>query len=170
MLLLTNNTYLLLGTNLGNRENNLRAVKNLIKKRCGYITAESSIYETAAWGFKEQPNFLNQIVQIETTKQPKHLLEIILNIEQEMGRVRTAKMGPRVIDIDILFMDNHNHYNTSQLTIPHPAIQDRKFVLEPLNELIPNYIHPVYNLSIHQLLLACTDNLDVKKFSSPAKP
>ncbi len=157
-------TYLLLGTNLGDRLSNLKQAENLIYQQCGSILKSSSIYETAAWGLQDQPNFLNKVIEIKTQLPAPNLLKTILQIEESLGRKRTVKMGPRVIDIDILFMENFNHITSPQLTIPHPAIAQRKFVLIPLNELMPNYIHPSLNKSISQLLQICADTLSVKKF------
>lgn len=156
--------YLLLGSNLGDRLNNLTQAEELIYKQCGSLMKSSSIYETAAWGLEKQPSFLNKVIQIKTNLTALDLLEAILHIEALLGRKRTVKMGPRVIDIDILFMENFNHITSSQLTIPHPAIAQRRFVLIPLNELMPDFIHPILNKSIAQLLELCTDTLSVKKF------
>lgn len=157
-------THLLLGTNLGDRISNLTKAESSINKNCGTIVQSSSIYETAAWGFINQPNFLNKIIEINTTLNATALLSSILDIEEQLGRKRTIKMGPRVIDIDILFMENFNSTSTPNLTIPHPAIAQRRFVLIPLVELMPNYIHPTIKKTMQQLLQECTDELSVKKF------
>lgn len=154
---------LLLGTNLGNRENNLQLAISLLTGSVGNLIKQSSIYETAAWGLENQPNFLNQIIILSTSQSPKLLMKTILKIEKKMGRERLVKMGPRIIDIDILFYENRI-INKPSLTIPHPRIQFRRFVLEPLNELQPNYLHPILNKSVKDLLIACTDTLNVKKF------
>lgn len=157
-------THLLLGTNLGNRVNNLKQAETLIIQQCGTIIISSSIYETAAWGITEQPNFLNKIIEITTPLSAQTLLKTTLQIEESMGRKRTIKMGPRIIDIDILFMQNFNNITSPTLKIPHPAIAERRFVLIPLVELMPNYIHPILQKSMNQLLQECTDDLSVKKF------
>ena len=154
---------LLLGTNLGSRENNLQLAISLLTGLVGNLIKQSSIYETAAWGLENQPNFLNQIIILSTSQSPKFLMKTILKIEKKMGRERLVKMGPRIIDIDILFYENRI-INKPSLTIPHPRIQFRRFVLEPLNELQPNYVHPILNKSVKDLLIACTDTLNVKKF------
>lgn len=154
---------LLLGTNLGNRENNLQLAISLLTGLVGNLIKQSSIYETAAWGLENQPNFLNQIIILSTSQSPKFLMKTILKIEKKMGRERLVKMGPRIIDIDILFYENRI-INKPSLTIPHPRIQFRRFVLVPLNELQPNYLHPILNKSVKDLLIACTDTLNVKKF------
>lgn len=155
--------YLLLGTNLGNREQNLQQAIAAIKMLCGKLTASSSVYTTAAWGITHQPDFLNQVICIDTTLSAQQLIKLLLDIEKKLGRKRIVKMGPRLIDIDILLMEN-TVIHEPDLIIPHPRMQQRKFVLIPLNEIAPAIIHPVFNKTISQLLKDCEDNLDVKKF------
>ena len=158
-----NKTYLLLGSNMGNsRQQLLQAIK-LIKKKIGRVTRQSKLYATAAWGNTNQPDFLNQVIVVETTLAAAELIKNILSIETEMGRIRTVKNAPRIIDIDILFF-NKEMIGEKDLIVPHPEIQNRRFVLVPLNELSPGLKHPVLKKTIHQLLEACTDTLDVKKF------
>jgi 2-amino-4-hydroxy-6-hydroxymethyldihydropteridine diphosphokinase len=154
--------YLLLGSNIGESKEHLQNAKKYIQDCIGDIEVQSSIYATAAWGNKEQADFLNQVIKIETTLSPVDTLEKILNIELKMGRIRTEKNAARIIDIDILFFSNEI-LNTENLIIPHPLIQVRKFVLVPLNEIAPTFIHPVFNKTIHQMLLQCEDNLTVNK-------
>ena len=154
--------YLLLGTNLGNRTAYLDQALQLLQQHCGPVMACSSIYETAAWGLTDQPNFLNQVAVIQTALPPETLMQTILQVEAIMGRVRTIKMGPRVIDIDILLIDQLIHH-TPLLTVPHPALTQRRFALTPLQQLAATYIHPVENKSISSLLATCTDTLDVHK-------
>lgn len=132
---------------------------------CGSIVNESSIYETAAWGNTKQASFLNKVISIRTKLPPDDLMKKLLEIEQELGRVRTEKYGPRTIDLDILFYDALI-YHSAIVTLPHPAIQDRKFVLIPLAELSPGKIHPVYKKTINTLLKECADQLAVIKHSS----
>ena len=136
-----------------------------IQLHCGNITNESSIYETAAWGNTKQAAFLNQVIVIRTKLSPDDLMKKLLEIEQKLGRVRTEKYGPRTIDLDILFYDALI-YHSAIVTLPHPAIQDRKFVLIPLAELSPRKIHPVYKKTIRILLKECADQLAVVKHSS----
>ncbi len=157
------NVVLLLGGNLGDRFQNISNAVNAIKEFVGSIQKKSSLYETAAWGITDQPHFLNQVVVVHTILSAQQVLEKILFIEKQLGRERLVKMGPRIIDIDILFYDD-TIIEEENLIIPHPRLQERKFVLEPLNELIPNYIHPILNKSVKVLLQECTDTLNVKKF------
>ena len=136
-----------------------------IQLHCGSIVNESSIYETAAWGNTKQASFLNKVISIRTKLPPDDLMKKLLEIEQKLGRVRTEKYGPRTIDLDILFYDALI-FHSAIVTLPHPAIQDRKFVLIPLAELSPGKIHPVYKKTISTLLKECADQLAVIKHSS----
>jgi 2-amino-4-hydroxy-6-hydroxymethyldihydropteridine diphosphokinase len=158
-----NITYLLLGSNIGNSKACLTKAIMQIEKDIGDITRKSSLYSTAAWGNTKQPDFLNQVIIVETTLTALQTMQTILNIEKKMGRVRTVKNAPRIIDIDILFF-NKEIINLPQLTVPHPQIQNRRFVLVPLNQLSPNLKHPLLKKTVHQLLLHCADKLNVKKF------
>ena len=160
-----NEIYLLTGGNLGNRLQNLQSAANLIEKSAGTILKRSSVYETAAWGFTAQPSFLNQVLCISSSLTPEELLQKLLIIEVEMGRKRMEKMGPRVIDIDILLYGDEI-ISTDDLMIPHPRIAERRFVLTPLNEIAAGAKHPVYQQTIQQLLLACPDNLEVNVYHS----
>jgi len=129
--------YLGLGTNRGLREENLIEAIGLLTKAPLRITAISSIYETKPWGYEEQSDFLNLCIEIETELSPQKLLTECQKIEGKMGRVREEKWGPRIIDIDILIYANRE-VNKAELTIPHPKITERAFVLVPLQELNPN--------------------------------
>ena len=140
-----------LGTNMGERALNLQNAIERIEKKVGRVLAQSSIYETPAWGLTDQPDFLNQVIEIETAQSPPQILENILQIEIEMGRIREKKWGPRLIDLDILFYNNLI-LNTENLQIPHPYIHQRAFVLEPLNEIAPNFVHPVFEKTISDLV------------------
>ena len=157
-----NKTYLLLGSNMGSSQKQLEKAILNIEKKIGFIKRRSGIYKTAAWGNTDQPDFLNQVVIAETNLSAEQTMQIILAIEAKMGRVRTEKNAPRIIDIDILYF-NKEVINKNELIIPHSAIQLRRFVLIPLNELSPNFIHPVLKKTNHRLLLKCPDKLDVKK-------
>ena len=158
-----NRAYLLIGGNMGNREMYLFAAREKIQDLCGEIVSKSSIYQTAAWGLEDQDAFLNQVVVLSTAFNPVELLQTILLIEESIGRKREVKYGPRIIDIDILFY-NDVIIQTDDLTIPHPQMQNRRFVLEPLNEVGPNLVHPVFQKTVSELLKACPDNLPVQKF------
>jgi 2-amino-4-hydroxy-6-hydroxymethyldihydropteridine diphosphokinase len=159
-----NIAYLLTGGNLGDRAQNLHQAEQLLNKQCGTVIKKSSLYETAAWGNSNQPAFLNQALALETTLNAKQLIRKILKIEKIMGRVREEKYGPRLIDIDILLF-NSEIINISFLKIPHPEMQNRRFVLMPLHEIAPAIIHPLSHKSISELLTECKDELDVKKYT-----
>lgn len=155
--------YLLLGSNLGNREQYLSNAIDAINKNVGSIYLKSSIYETEAWGKTDQPGFLNLAIAIETRLTPIQLLESVLSIEAELGRVRHEKWGARMIDIDIIFYEDQIVNDENILIIPHPEMQNRKFVLEPLAEIAPNFIHPIFKRSILQMLKTLCDPLAVEK-------
>ena len=159
--------YLLLGTNLGNRFCYLQLAQQQIQALCGRVYSQSSIYETAAWGLTNQPSFYNQVLVIETFLLPEILMQTLLSIEEKLGRVRTIKLGPRTIDIDILLIGELTN-NSNLLQLPHPALPQRKFALFPLAEVAPNLVHPVKKMTIAQLLQACTDTLDVQKITIAA--
>ncbi|RYZ15029.1 MAG: 2-amino-4-hydroxy-6-hydroxymethyldihydropteridine diphosphokinase, partial [Sphingobacteriales bacterium] len=126
-----NKAYLLTGGNIGVREANLALAFELIERHCGTIAVHSSLYETAAWGKNDQPRFLNQALLLETSKDAPSLLEQLLAIEKEIGRIRLERYGPRVIDIDILLFNQEIHQQP-QLRIPHPELANRRFALTPL--------------------------------------
>jgi len=159
-----NGVYLLLGSNLSDREKNLSDGRDSIQ-HIGSLLTVSSIYQTEAWGHREQPDFLNQVVQIDFKKSPRELLGNILTIETKMGRVRTEKWGPRLIDIDILFWEDLI-INEPDLTIPHPQLHLRRFTLLPLVEIAPALIHPVLHKSCTQLLVECPDGSAVNRYAS----
>ena len=147
---------------MGNSTELLSNAIEQIENKIGPLLLQSNLYATAAWGNTSQPDFLNQVIKIATNLQAVETLEIILSIEKEMGRIRTVKNAPRIIDIDILFFNNEI-INRIDLIVPHPEIQNRRFVLTPLNEIAPQMIHPVLNKTIDQLLSFCPDQLAVKK-------
>lgn len=160
-----NRTFILTGGNLGDRLVNLRTACVHISGMCGRLLRCSSIYETAAWGMENQPGFYNQVLELHTDLAASALLSLLLDIEQQMGRIREGKNGPRNIDIDILLYGNEI-INSPGLEIPHPRMAVRRFVLTPLEELIPDYVHPVYKKTIAHLLLDCTDQLAVYKLAN----
>ena len=155
-----NEIFLITGGNIGDRKKNLETAATLINEEIGKIIQSSKIYETDAWGITNQPAFYNQIHIVESKFSAKEILNKILNIEEKMGRVRTIKNAARIIDIDILFF-NDDIINEPNLIVPHPQILDRRFVLKPLNELVPEMIHPVFKKNIHELLEECKDELRV---------
>ena len=151
------------GGNVGNRLVNLQHARDKIQEYAGEVLKESDIYETAAWGFLEQPSFLNQVLLISTHFKAEELLEKLLMVELELGRKRIQKMGPRTIDIDILFYNNEI-ISSPNLTIPHPQIANRRFVLTPLNEIASDFVHPIFKKTVGQLLAVCADGLEVLKY------
>lgn len=157
-----NTAYLLIGGNVGDRAANLQTALRRIAETCGTITSTSSLYETAAWGNTNQPSFYNQAVVVNSPLSPEALMDQLLDIELEMGRIRTQKYDPRTIDLDILMIDDLV-LNTEKLTIPHPQMQNRRFALLPLAEVAPTLIHPLFDQSIEVLLQNCPDTLDVQK-------
>jgi 2-amino-4-hydroxy-6-hydroxymethyldihydropteridine diphosphokinase len=159
-----NKAYLLTGGNLGDREQYLATARSLINEQCGTIVTASSLYETAAWGKTDQPSFLNQALELGTALNAKQLIRRILKVEKMMGRVRNEKYGPRLIDIDILLFNNEKH-NYQFLKLPHPEMQNRRFALIPMAQIAPNFVHPVFNKTIAELLKECKDELPVKKYS-----
>lgn len=149
--------YLILGSNLGDRRNVLLKASNLITLRLGQLVNKSAIYQTAPWGVKDQPDYLNQVIKLITFLEPKDLLREVLAIEKELGRIRHKKWESRLIDIDILLYDDII-INETDLIIPHPFLHLRKFVLTPLNEIAPHLIHPVLNKSVNELLMSLADD------------
>ena len=156
-----NKAYLLLGTNEGNREQWLKQAVERLNK-LGSVEQISSIYETAAWGIEDQPDFLNMVVLLATELSPFILLQEIQTIEATLGRQRSLKWGQRTLDIDILFF-NDEVIETDKLHVPHPHLQERRFTLEPLNELASTLVHPVFKKTIAELLKDCKDSLPVRK-------
>jgi 2-amino-4-hydroxy-6-hydroxymethyldihydropteridine diphosphokinase len=143
--------YLALGSNMGVRSANLKnAITNLTPQL--NVKAKSHVYETAPWGFTDQPAFLNQVIKAETYLEPEALLQHLKRLESVMGRVPSFQNGPRLIDIDILFFDDMV-LDSPIVQIPHPRLHERAFVLMPLNDLCPDLVHPVLQKSVSELLL-----------------
>lgn len=143
--------YLLLGSNLGNRQQILEKAIDLIQKNVGVIISQSKNYETKAWGKTDQPDFLNIAIEIETNLMPLEVLEKTQAIEDQLGRVRLEKWGARLIDIDLIFYGHEIIDIQHRLHIPHPLVQERVFALEPLAEIAPNFVHPVFGKTIFEL-------------------
>jgi 2-amino-4-hydroxy-6-hydroxymethyldihydropteridine diphosphokinase len=157
-----NKVFLLIGGNMGNRLQNLHRAIELLAATCGPVIQQSAVYETAAWGKTDQPAFLNQALALTTNLSAQELITTILSVEEEMGRLRMEKFGPRIIDIDILFF-NDIIMQEPNLTIPHPQLQNRRFVLAPMQEIAPELVHPVLHKTIDQLLKECKDELAVRR-------
>ena len=153
--------YLLLGTNLGDRLENLKKAAEILESMNLSIVDYSSVYESAPWGKEDQPWFLNMVLRIDTIMPPEKLLDACLETEKRMGRVREIKLGERIIDVDILYYDNEI-INEENLIIPHPGIPSRQFTLIPLVEISPDEVHPSLVKSNTQLLEKCKDSLDCK--------
>lgn len=153
--------YLGLGSNLGDREANLRQAISLLVAVGLHIVAESSIYETDPVDFLDQPKFLNQVIAVNAERfDPISLLKLCLETEAELGRVRTVPRGARTIDIDLLLFGNHiisTTHDGIELTLPHPRMHLRRFVLQPLAEIAPQTQHPLLNQTISQLLDSVPD-------------
>ena len=159
-----NKVFLLIGGNMGDRLQNLHQAIALLEATCGPVIQQSAVYETAAWGKTDQAAFLNQALLLTTSLTPQELITTILSVEEKMGRLRMEKNGPRVIDIDIIFY-NEVVMHEPHLTIPHPQLQNRRFVLVPLAEIAPGFVHPVLHKSVEQLLNECEDTLGVEKLT-----
>jgi 2-amino-4-hydroxy-6-hydroxymethyldihydropteridine diphosphokinase len=159
-----NRSYLLIGGNEGDRIAQLATARAHISAAAGILKQTSALYETAPWGKSDQPWFLNQALELETAQDASSLLGLLLGIEEKMGRRRSEKYGARLIDIDILFF-NDTIIREPGLVIPHPEMASRRFVLAPLEEIASGHIHPVLGRSVRELLLACTDPLEVKRFA-----
>ncbi|WP_210465461.1 2-amino-4-hydroxy-6-hydroxymethyldihydropteridine diphosphokinase [Rufibacter roseolus] len=155
--------FLLLGSNLGDRVFYLSEATNRLAALFGKTVQKSKLYETAAWGLEDQPSFLNQVLVFHTGFSPKVVLALTQRIEQELGRIRKERWGARVIDIDILFY-GQNVVNTPELHLPHPQLHLRRFTLAPLAEVAPDFVHPVLQKTIKNLLAECPDELEVKEF------
>lgn len=154
--------YIIIGSNLGNREFNIVEAEKLILQKIGDVVKSSHLYETEPWGASKRKKFLNKALIVETNLKPYSILEQSQTIEKYLGREHNNDMKPRIIDIDILFIDNLI-MNDKSLTVPHPLIAERNFVLVPLSEICRDFVHPVFNKTIGQLLNDCQDKLDVKK-------
>jgi 2-amino-4-hydroxy-6-hydroxymethyldihydropteridine diphosphokinase len=165
-ILIMESAYLGIGSNLGERESNLRNSVEKLGEYAGKIVKVSSVYETDPWGFSSDDKFLNMVIELETSLKPSGLLGRLLMIESMMGRLREGKQySSRIIDIDILFYGDLGCY-TKALEIPHPKLHERKFVLVPLAEIAPNLVHPVFKKSVSELLRECSDESKIRLHDS----
>lgn len=154
--------FLCLGSNLGNRGENITYALILLRKEGIKIIKVSSLYETQPVDYSAQPWFYNQLVEIETNLSPSHLLAIIKKIEKRMGRKRTLHKGPRLIDLDIILAEE-TIIRTEELEIPHPLMESRKFVLLPLVEISPETVHPLLRKNVKALWKESKDRSIVRK-------
>lgn len=151
-----------LGSNLGVREENIRQAILLIQNY-GEVTHQSNLYETSSWGYESENKYINSCVELNTKMEAKELLGAMLKIELEMGRTRNpGGYSDRVIDIDVLLFGDQIE-NKATIQIPHPEMHNRLFVLAPMNELVPNRIHPIFKKSINELYNLCLDSTQIQK-------
>ncbi|QJD97505.1 2-amino-4-hydroxy-6-hydroxymethyldihydropteridine diphosphokinase [Mucilaginibacter robiniae] len=158
-----NTVYLLLGSNLGNRQLFLEQARKILTERVGAISSQSAVYETASWGKADEPSYLNQVLSLQTTLPPYEVLRMALDIEQELGRERLERWGSRTLDIDILYYNDLVLEESPDLIIPHPRLHERRFALEPLAEIAPDFKHPVLKQTNYELKCMVKDELEVKK-------
>ncbi len=155
--------FLLLGGNLGDKAQIFKSAEESLAKELGPVVQRSAIYETEPWGFECEDLFWNQVLVIETSLNPEEVLLHTKSIELQLGRVRKAdRYTSRLIDIDLLFYDDLV-MNEEKLVLPHPRMIDRRFVLIPLLEVAPDFVHPVFQKDIQALLDECSDKLEVKR-------
>ena len=149
---------------MGEREEYLQNASELLAAEVGVIQKESKIYESVPWGVENQNNYLNQVLEIKSEFSAEEVLERVLQIEDNIGRIRNEKWGERIIDIDILFF-NDLIVEKDGICIPHIHLHNRRFVLIPLNEVAPSFIHPKYNKTIEELLSECKDIESVEEYA-----
>ncbi len=155
-----NKIYLHTGSNQGQRIDNLAKAAEQIDQRIGKISKRSSYYETEAWGITDQPDFINQALEVFTKLPPAEVLQEIMKIELDLGRIRKKRWSERIIDIDLLFYGNQKIHQPN-LKVPHISLHLRNFVLIPMMEISADFIHPIFKLSIEELYLQSRDELEV---------
>ena len=161
-------SYILFGSNQGDKEALLEQACTLINNKCGILVERSSAYTTEPWGFEAEEWFLNELLVVETELEPDELMDRLLEIEKELGRVRFPEhkgYTSRTVDLDILYYGD-KVINTEKVTVPHPRLHLRKFALLPLCELIPDYLHPIFNVSQEELLQQCPDTSTVQQLNN----
>lgn len=158
--------FLCLGSNLGDREKNLKRAQSLLKAEGISIVRSSSLYETQPVDLSSQPWFYNQVIEIETGVDPSDLLDLVKGIEESMGRKMSVQKGPRIIDIDILLAED-KVIHTAELRIPHPRLDKRNFVLIPFAEISPETVHPLLKKNIQDLLERSSDHSTVERLKKP---
>ena len=149
---------------MGEREEYLQNASELLAVEIGVIQKESKIYESVPWGVENQSNYLNQVLEIRSELSAEEVLERVLQIEDKIGRIRNEKWGERIIDIDVLLF-NDSIVEKDGICIPHIHLHNRRFVLIPLNEVAPSFIHPKYNKTIEELLSECKDIESVEEYA-----
>ncbi len=159
-----NTIFLQLGSNMGDRNAYLQKACKLIIEKIGMIKKRSRIYESVSWGIENQNNYLNQVLELKSKFTADEVLQKILDIENKIGRIRNEKWGERIIDIDILFY-NDLIIEKEELCIPHIHLHNRKFVLTPLHEISPDYIHPKYRKKVSELMQECKDTDKVEEYA-----
>lgn len=158
--------YFMIGSNEGDREHSIATAREFIAERIGEVQAQSSLYESEPWGFSSPQNFLNMAVQVETALSPAALLMEISYIENNLGRIRkpiAARYESRTVDIDIIFYD-HVFMVTPELVIPHKHLHERLFVLKPLCDIAPHYVHPLLLENVESLAAKCADSCKVWRY------
>lgn len=153
---------ILLGSNQGDSVNYIARACQFIQENIGKIVSQSVLYKSKAWGNTQQNDFINQCILVQTQLSAQQTLTLALAIEERLGRIRKERWGPRLIDIDLLDFDRQV-VNQSNLTLPHPYIQDRRFTLLPLAEILPHWLHPISGKNINTLIDECPDTLVVEK-------
>jgi len=161
--------YLIIGGNVGDRESYLAQARELISQEVGLISSSSDIFESEPWGFEHHIPFLNQALEVKTNLSALCMLDICQEIEKKLGRDKLLSgYRPRTMDIDVLFFDD-SIYTLPPLIVPHKLMHQRMFVLEPMAQIAPHFMHPIFGLTIADLREACTDNLKVWRFEKIAE-